>query len=180
MADDSFATPMAKLPPPAMVMNSDRGPLDEKSMNYNDILNKMNESPGSNQYQQQQQQQMQQHLPLPPPPPPPPQDYNQQPTMEYYNTPPQQQQQQHYPMEYMEPPSSSSPPSSKLSFDTLKNKNVWLFAIIMFLSLSYGLPKLRQMFPSLINPATGGLSMPSIATASVFSGILFSITSSFI
>ena len=185
--EDSFATPVSKLPPPVLSMRSDDAPVEATS--YTDILNTMEKH--------QQPQQPQQHamphqqfnaMPQLPPMPNTPVAHHQQ---EYYLPPQQQQQQQQYyvqstpPAAYMyddqeiAPPPKQKAPHPIISTETLRERSLWLFAGIMFVAIIYGLPKLRQ-FPAFVNPVSGGLSTPASALASVGSGLAFTVATRFV
>lgn len=179
--DDSFATPVSKLPPPVMTMRGEEAPIE--NLNYTDILNKIDTKQSS-------QGPASTSAAATVPPMPLPQQHQQMHTPvvpstpvhgEYYMT----QQPQYIPMQqpsqimYADDMiSMPAVPSKKniplLSTDTLRDKTLWLFAAIMFVAIIYGLPKLRQ-YPMFINQTTGGLSTLAIAFASAISGLSFTV-----
>jgi len=165
--DDSFATPVSKLPTPVMTVRDDHPPAE--SLNYTDILNKFNESAP----------QQQQHVTYTPPvtpqaeyiPPP------QQPPQQYMTTTPMYSHQ--VPLDTHPHPPVAKAKTPVLSTDVVYEKSVWLFALIMFIGIVYGLPKLRQ-FPVLTNPSSGGLTTFAVAGVSIISGVLFTVSSRFV
>lgn len=139
------------------------------------------------QFQQQPQLQQQSQYdarydPMMAPPPITPQHY-------YHETggPMQDYQARDYQSQY-EPSIAPLPPprrkkkrpSSLLSFETLKKKQLWAFAVIVFLIIAYGLPRLRALFPSIIDPLTGSTKFPALAALSVSSGLFFVSISEYI
>lgn len=181
MADDLLATPLNKLPPPAIISKAEGGGT-VSAVNYNDLRDSITiPTADDNRYQQSQQQQ--QHY------------YEQPQQQQYYDqqqpmTPgPQhsyyEQQQQPIPQPQYAP--SIPPPLKKkkkkgpfFSTDTLKDKKLWLFAVVVFLLYTYGLPKLYTSFPSMVDPMTSTLKSPAVATASVFSGLVYMFVSEFL
>ena len=186
MDDDMLATPIGKIPPPMLQNNKDNAPVTAQS--YDDLRNSVTiprpednnpiyqQMPAQPQLQpQMQQQQMHQ------------QQYDfQQPTY-YEQAVPQQhqqhQQQQQQLYEYDYPryaPSAAAALKKKkkrsaslFSVETLKRKDAWLFAIMLFAVIWYGLPKLRSTFPSIVDPLTGTTSTPALAALSLASGLVF-------
>lgn len=179
MADDLLATPLNKLPPPVVVSKAENGGT-VGAVNYNDLRDSVTiPTADENRYQPQQpppQVQQQQHF------------YEPQPQYEPM-TPmiPQQQQHMYYEQPQQQYAPSIPPPLKKkkkrgpfFSTDTLKDKKLWLFAAIVFLLYTYGLPKLRSTFPSLIDPLTNSLKSPAVAGASVLSGLVYMFVSDFV
>lgn len=70
---------------------------------------------------------------------------------------------------------------SFFSWDTLKNKKMWLFAVMVFTLVAFGLPKLRAMAPGiLIDPTTGSTKLPALAGISCVSALVFATVSDFV
>ena len=173
MADDLLATPLNKLPPPVVLSKAEAGG-SISAPNYNDLRDSITiPTADENRYQPQQPQQ------------PPPQQ------QQFYEpmTPMTMMPQQNY---YEQPPippqyAPSIPPLKKkkkrgpvFSTDTLKDKKLWLFAAIVFLLYTYGLPKMRATFPSFVDPLTNTLKSPAVASASVLSGLVYMFVSEFV
>ena len=177
MSDDLLATPLNKLPPPVVISKTDNGGAVSVP-NYNDLRDSISIPTADDTRFQPQQQQQQQY-------------YEQQQQQQYYEQQPMTPgPQQHY---YEQQPAlphyaPSIPPTLKkkkkqgpfFSTDTLKDKKLWLFAAIVFLLYTYGLPKLSVMFPSFVDPVTMSLKAPAIASASLMSGLLYMFVSEFV
>ena len=177
MADDLLATPLGKLPPPVVMNKSESGgPIS--APNYNDLRDSIAiPTADENRFQQLQPQQSYQ---------PQQQQFYEPPQQQYYDHPPMQYEQhqpvaQHYAPSI--PPSTFKKKKKRAPFfstDTLKDKKLWLFAAIVFLLYTYGLPKLRTTFPSFVDPTTNALKSPAVMTASLASGLFYMFTSEFI
>jgi type II secretory pathway pseudopilin PulG len=186
MSDDLLATPLNKLPPPVVVSKTDGGGAVSVP-NYNDLRDSISiPTADETRYQPQQQQQQ----------------YYEQQQQQYYDQQPMtpgpqqyQQQQQQQPQTYYEqetmipryapsiPPTTLKKKRKKVPFfstDTLKDKKLWVFAVIVFVLYTYGLPKLRAMFPSFVDPVTLSLKTPAVASASLVSGLIYMFVSDFI
>jgi hypothetical protein len=166
MSDDLLSTPLNKLPPPVVMSKSDGGGTIS-APNYNDLRDSISiPTVDENRFQ-----------PPPHPQAPPPQ-YEPQQYYEPILPPPPPQ-----PM-YYAPPSIPEKKKKKrhpfFSTETLKDKKLWLFAVIVFLLYTYGLPKLHTSFPSFVDPATNTLKSPAIVAASIVSGLVYMFTSEFI
>lgn len=170
MSDDLLATPLNKLPPPAVFTKAESGTVT--APNYNDLRDNISiPTADENRFAQQpQQQQIQQQ----------PQNYY-EPQQDYYE--PMQQQQQYYDQPQYAPsiaPKKKKKRSPFFSTDTLKDKKLWLFTAIVFLLFTYGLPKLHSAFPSMVDPMTNTLKSPAIVAASIVSGLFYVFTSEFL
>lgn len=153
-----MATPISKLPPPAMTSKNDRAALPEGPPNYLDAMNEAREAPppaASHYYE---------------PPPQQPQHYQQQPPQQYYHYQP--------PAPPPEDPQTRRRRRPLLSLDTLKAVRVWIVAAIVFLAITAGLPRLQQ-FAFATNPLTGQASMLGVALLASASGLVFAAADHF-
>lgn len=173
---DMLATSLSKLPPPVMQMKS---PLDSVP-NYEAL---MNEAYPQEKVQQQQQQhvQPQQYQPLLPPPA----------QQTYYEQPPPQQQYQQFPPHHQQPqyddyspqpdPSqyyvARTPQPAILSIDFFKSKKLWTLTALIFVLVLWGIPKIKQMLPSVVSPLDGRLTLPGLAGISIVSALSYTLAS---
>ena len=190
---DMLATPLSKLPPPAMQSRGDepqQGGGSGSAPNYADLMKDFSntsrgaeyesrppsQAPSHNGHMEEYEpMQQQQYIP---------EQYRQQQQMQQYAPQPQY----HNPLAYAMPaPTYTSPPpialpppvpkKKILSLDTLKSTRAWFAAIVIFLFVWYALPKIKASIPALVSPLTGELSVPGVAAASAVAGLVLATIS---
>lgn len=197
--DDMMATPLNKLPPPLVQQKPPGGSGGSELMSYealrDDTMKQQHErinaprhtpqyedyAPPSRQLQQQQQQPSQnQYAPFQQQeyyPPPPQQQHHQQ---QHHVAPPPPQPQQTQPMSPPPVAQKKSAVASIFSVDFLRNRKIWILAALIFLAITYGIPKMRQLVPALISPTTGKVTYAGIGGLSALTAILFAAASEFV
>lgn len=187
---DQLATPLSKLPPPVMHSRMDDpmgggGGGGGSAPSYQELIKDFDRAPGRGA----------EYDARPPSHSPPPSQHRmeemyepmaqhqmqQQPQMMQYQQNQYQQPNQPNPLVYSMPaPTYTTPPplplqpptkKSLLSLETLKNTRAWFAAIVIFVFVWYGLPKIKAAVPALVSPLTGELSVPGVAAASAVAGL---------
>lgn len=188
---DMLATPLSKLPPPVMQSRMDDpmggggGGGGGSAPNYQELIKDFDRAPGRGA----------EYDARPPSHSPPPSQHRMEemyePMAQHQNQMQQQPQMMQYQNQYqpnqpnplvysMPAPTYTSPPplplqsplkKSLLSLETLKNTRAWFAAIVIFVFVLYGLPKIKAAIPALVSPLTGDLSVPGVAAASAVAGL---------
>lgn len=189
---DMLATPLSKLPPPVMQSRMDDpmgagGGGGGSAPNYQELIKDFDRAPGRGA----------EYDARPPSHSPPPSQHRMmedmyEPMAQHQNQMQQQPQMMQYQNQYqpttqpnplvysMPAPTYTSPPplplqpptkKSLLTLETLKNTRAWFAAIVIFVFVLYGLPKIKATIPALVSPLTGDLSVPGVAAASAIAGL---------
>lgn len=173
MEDDMLATPIGKIPPPMLQNNKDNGAVVPPS--YEDLRNSVSIQRPEETYQPKLQ--MQQNQPQPQLQLQPQQQYQYEP-QQYYDHSPKPTYEYEYPryspsVAPMQHQKRKKKRPTFLSIDTLKRKDVWLLAAIMYAIVAYGLPRIRATFPSVVDPITGATSTSALVSLSILSALVF-------
>lgn len=181
--DDMNATPLGKLPMPVVQSKGDAPRVDGRSTSYEDLLKEMRQAPPQQQppLQPQLQPQLQQPQPQPQfgahqfqPQQPQPQPQFQPPQFQpQYQQPQYQQPDDDYEPHYARRPRRRPrppPPPPRWAAQLAKYKSSLLVAVVVFLVLLYAAPRLAQLVPRLVSPASGRFNVAGIAVIAVASG----------
>lgn len=66
-----------------------------------------------------------------------------------------------------------------MSLDTVKDKRVWLLAVVIFALVYWGIPKIKTAIPSVVSPATGRMTTLGLAGVSFITALSFTLASEF-
>lgn len=189
MEDDFHATPISKLPPPAVQTRRPDGPSDglpppismKKNEgkdfgppDYNSLIKDMDGAPAGHAQQQQQQQTYYDDDDFPP------RDIRDTPPPRYY-APPRQHHVTAAPAQPLPASAAAAPQPSGITSFVKKYKAAIIVALIVLVMKVYGIPKLSASAPGLLSPVTSyNLTLAGNAVVAVVSGCMFAVLSAYL